>query len=58
MQKDLDEQMEVENTIKRANQITSAVKNYEDTEFNKGVVSEAEDDFISKEDKENERLEK
>ena len=50
--------MEVDNTIKRANQITSAVKNYEDTEFNKGVVSEAEDDFISKEDKENERLEK
>lgn len=31
MEKELDEQMEIDNTIKRANQITSAVKGYEST---------------------------
>ena len=58
MEKDLDEQREVDNTIKRADQITAAVKNFENNQFSKEVVAEAEDDMISKEDKANEKLEK
>jgi hypothetical protein len=58
MEKDLEEQQEVENTIKRADQITAAVANLGNKQFSKEVVAEAEDDMITKEDKANEKLEK
>jgi len=50
MEKDLEEQQEVDNTIKRADQITAAVKDFENKKFSKEVVAEAEDDMITKED--------
>lgn len=58
MNSDLEEQQEIENTIKRADQITAAVKSFEKTEFEKQVISETEDDIINKEDQQNEQLEK
>ena len=58
MEKDLEEQQEVENTIKRADQITAAVASLGNKQFSKEVVAEAEDDMITKEDKANEKLEK
>ena len=50
MNSDLEEQQEIENTIKRADQITAAVKSFEKTEFEKQVISETEDDIINKEE--------
>jgi len=50
MEKDLEEQQEVDNTIKRADQITTAIKDFENKKFSKEVVAEAEDDMITKED--------
>ena len=58
MEKDHEEQQEVENTNKRADQITAAVANLGNKQFSKEVVAEAEDDMITKEDKANEKLEK
>lgn len=58
MEKDLDEELEVENTIKRANQITSAVKSFEQNQQHKDAMDQAEEDAFYREDKENEKLEK
>lgn len=58
MEKELSEEQEVENTIKRADQITAAVKDYENKQFSKDVVADAEDDMITKEDQANAKLEK
>ena len=58
MNKDLEEQMDVDNTIKRANQITTAVKGFEKSENDKESETKAEEDAFYKEDEDNARLEK
>lgn len=56
MQKDLEEQLEVEKTIKRANQITSSVREFEKKETDKNAADLAEEDAFYREDEENEKL--
>ena len=42
--------MEVDNAIKRANQITSSIKNFENQELDKKAEEQAEEDAFNKED--------
>lgn len=58
MNKDLEKQMQEETLQKRANQINTAVNGVEKSESQKLAEAEAEEDYLDKQDQQNQMLEK